>query len=136
MRNACAGSGTDGARRDTRSRRSRSRSRCAGSTAKAIKADVERHLTAPDLAADGVASRHGISPRYLRSLFESEGASFGDFVATRRLALAHRMLSDPRNAGISIAMSAGFGDLSWFNVRFLRAYGMSPKDVRALAYLR
>ena len=106
---------------------------------KAIKADVARHLTAPDLAAEGVASRHGISPRYLRSLFESEGTSFGDFVATRRLALAHRMLSDPRNAGISIAsiaMSAGFGDLSWFNIRFRRAYGMSPKDARALARLR
>ncbi len=106
---------------------------------KAIKADVERHLTAPDLTADGVAARHGISPRYLRSLFESEGTSFSDFVATRRLALAHRMLSDARNAGMSIAsiaMSSGFGDLSWFNIRFRRAYGMSPKDVRALAHMR
>lgn len=103
---------------------------------KAVKADVERHLTAPDLTADRIATRHGISPRYLRSLFENEGTSFGDFVATRRLALAHRMLSDPRNAASSIAsvaMSAGFGDLSWFNARFRRAYGMTPKDVRALA---
>lgn len=106
---------------------------------KAIKADVERHLTALDLTADGMAGRHGISPRYLRSLFESEGTSFGDFVATRRLALAHRMLSDPRNGGNTIAriaMSAGFGDLSWFNIRFRRAYGMTPKDVRALAHSR
>lgn len=103
---------------------------------KAVKADIERHLTAPDMTADGMASRHGISPRYLRSLFEGEGTSFGDFLATRRLALAHRMLSDPRYAGTSIssiAMSAGFGDLSWFNTRFRRAYGMTPKDVRALA---
>jgi AraC-like DNA-binding protein len=103
---------------------------------KAIKADIERNLTAPDLTADGMAACHGISPRYLRSLFESEGTSFGDFVATRRLALAHRMLSDPRNSGISIAsvaMSSGFGDLSWFNARFRRAYGMTPKDVRALS---
>lgn len=106
---------------------------------KAIKADVERLLTAPDLTADGIAGQHGISPRYLRSLFESEGTSFGDFVATRRLALAYRMLSDPRNAGssiASIAMSAGFGDLSWFNTLFRRVYGMTPKDVRALTALR
>jgi len=105
---------------------------------KAIKADIQRHLTAPDLTADRVAGRHGISPRYLRSLFESEGTSFGDFVAARRLALAYRMLTDPRNAGASIAsiaMSAGFGDLSWFNSRFRRAYGMTPKDVRALSRL-
>lgn len=106
---------------------------------KAVKADIEHNLTAPDLTAEGMASRHGIGPRYLRTLFESEGTSFGDFVATRRLALTHRMLSDPRNAGVSIAsiaMSAGFGDLSWFNARFRRAYGMTPKDVRALAQLR
>jgi AraC-like DNA-binding protein len=106
---------------------------------KAIQADVERHLTTPDLTAEGMARRHGISPRYLRSLFRSEGTSFGDFVAARRLALAHRMLGDPRNAGssiASIAMSAGFGDLSWFNTRFRRVYGITPKDVRALAALR
>ncbi len=106
---------------------------------KAIKAHIERNLTAPNLTADGVASRHGISPRYLRSLFETEGTSFGDFVAARRLALAYRMLSDPCNATSSIAslaLATGFGDLSWFNVRFRRAYGMTPKDVRALARLR
>jgi AraC-like DNA-binding protein len=103
---------------------------------KALKADIERQLTASNLTAEGMADRHGISPRYLRSLFESEGTSFGDFVATRRLALAHRLLSDPRNSEASIAsiaLSAGFGDLSWFNARFRRAYGMTPKDVRALA---
>lgn len=106
---------------------------------KAVKAYVEHHLTSPELSADAVARGHGISPRYLRALFEREGTSFGDFVATRRLALAHRMLSDPRNSGISIAsiaMNAGFGDLSWFNLRFRRAYGMSPRDVRARAAAR
>ena len=106
---------------------------------KAIRADIERHLTEPDLSADRIAARHSISPRYLRSLFESEGTSFGEFVATRRLMLAHRMLSEPGNARhsiASIALSAGFGDLSWFNIRFRRAFGMTPKDVRALARLR
>jgi AraC-like DNA-binding protein len=106
---------------------------------KTVKADIERHLTTPELTADGIAVRHRISPRYLRSLFESEGTSFGDYVATRRLALAYRMLSDPRNARVSIAsiaMGVGFGDLSWFNTRFRRAYGMTPRDVRALARMR
>lgn len=106
---------------------------------RAVKADIERHLTSLELSADAIAARHGISPRYLRSLFESEGTTFSDFVATRRLALAHRMLSDPRNYDVSIAsiaMSAGFGDLSWFNLRFRRTYGMTPKDVRALSRIR
>ncbi|WP_245418202.1 helix-turn-helix transcriptional regulator [Cohaesibacter haloalkalitolerans] len=99
-----------------------------------VKADIERHLVHPYLSAQSVAARSGLSPRYLRALFEGEGTSFGDYVATRRLAHAHRMLSDARfaNRNISqIAMDCGFGDLSWFNARFRRAYGMSPKDVRA-----
>ncbi|WP_150524634.1 helix-turn-helix transcriptional regulator [Roseibium sediminis] len=103
---------------------------------KAIKADVERHLTSPDLSADWMTRRHGISPRYLRSLFEGEGMSFGDFVASRKLALAYCMLCDPAHAGSGIsqiAMDAGFGDLSWFNARFRRTYGMTPRDVRAQA---
>ncbi|MEO3388948.1 AraC family transcriptional regulator [Mesorhizobium sp. CAU 1741] len=106
---------------------------------RAVKEDIERHLASPDLTADAIASRHGISSRYIRSLFEAEGTSFGDFVATRRMARAHRMLSDPLSAGMSIAsiaMNAGFGDLSWFNTRFRRAYGMTPKDVRFLARQR
>jgi AraC-type DNA-binding domain-containing proteins len=106
---------------------------------KAVKRDIEANLTAHDLSSGQISKRHGISARYLRSLFEAEGTSFGDFVAERRLALAYRLLSDPRNCGASIssiAMRVGFGDLSWFNIRFRRVYGMTPKDVRALARLR
>jgi AraC-like DNA-binding protein len=106
---------------------------------KSIKADIERYLTSPDLSSERIATRHAISMRYLRALFASEGTSFGDFVAERRLALAYRLLSDPRNGNCrisDIAMRVGFGDLSWFNLRFRRVYGMTPKDVRALARLR
>jgi AraC-like DNA-binding protein len=50
------------------------------------------------------------------------------------LAHAHRMLGDPRQAGgkiSSIALDAGFGDLSYFYRVFRRHYGASPSDVRA-----
>lgn len=101
---------------------------------KAIKADIERQLSWPDLAPDRIAARHGISPRYLRLLFESEGTSFRDYVASRRLLIAYRQLADPacRTMTISqIAMQTGFGDLSWFNARFKCAFGVTPSDVRA-----
>ncbi|WP_319411956.1 AraC family transcriptional regulator [uncultured Cohaesibacter sp.] len=101
-----------------------------------VKADIERHLVDPDLSTEAVAKRNGLSPRYLRALFEKEGTSFGDYVATRRLAHAYRMLCDMRFASRNIsqiAMDTGFGDLSWFNARFRRAYGMSPKDARERA---
>jgi AraC-like DNA-binding protein len=46
------------------------------------------------------------------------------------------MLADPACAGrtvSAIALEAGFGDVSYFNRRFRRRYGMSPSDARAQA---
>ncbi len=83
-----------------------------------------------------VAARHGVSPRYFRKLFESEGGSFSDFVLARRLERAYRCLTDPRFADhtiSSIAFDAGFGDLSYFNRTFRRRYGASPSEVRLAA---
>jgi AraC-like DNA-binding protein len=102
----------------------------------AIKADILAHLGARDLSLDAVAKRHGISPIYVRKLFESEDTSFTQFVLRERLARAHRMLADPRFAERSIAalaLEAGFGDLSYFNRAFRRRYGAAPSDVRAAA---
>ena len=102
----------------------------------AIKADILAHLGMRDLSLDTVAKRHGISPIYVRKLFESEATSFSQFVLGERLARAHRLLSDPRFANRSIAalaLEAGFGDLSYFNRAFRRRYGVSPSDVRAVA---
>ena len=49
------------------------------------------------------------------------------------LALAHRRLSDPASVSLpigAIAADCGFGDLSYFNQSFRRAYGETPSDVR------
>lgn len=103
---------------------------------KAIKADIEQNLVSPRLGSEWIATRHSISPRYIRSLFAGEGTSFRDYVAQRRLLLAHRRLCDPAQSmlGISeIALSSGFSDLSWFNASFRRAFGQTPKEVRAAA---
>ncbi|MBO3758968.1 AraC family transcriptional regulator [Ciceribacter sp. L1K22] len=100
---------------------------------KQVKAEIERSLVSPGLSADGVGKLLGLSPRYVRSLFEREGTSFRDYVAGRRLALAYRMLADPSFQHLNIAqiaLEAGFGDLSWFNTRFRQTYGMTPRDVR------
>ncbi|QIG51365.1 helix-turn-helix transcriptional regulator [Nordella sp. HKS 07] len=101
---------------------------------RAIKADIVAN--APQLSADEIATRHGLSPRYVRKLFESEGTSLSDYMLSQRLARAHRMLNDPRRSGQSItalAFEAGFNDLSYFNRTFRRRYGTTPSDVRAAA---
>jgi AraC-like DNA-binding protein len=102
----------------------------------AIKADIREHLDDSDLSITRLAARHGISPRTIRSLFESDHTTFTEFVLAQRLAQVHRRLVDPRFAGhmiSTIAFEAGFGDLSYFNHAFRRRYGATPSDIRAAA---
>lgn len=100
----------------------------------ALKADILANLARRDLSIDRLAARHGISPRYIRSLFDDDRTTFTDFVLNQRLARAHRCLKDIRFAGYmisTIAFEAGFGDLSYFNLAFRRRYGVTPSDIRA-----
>ncbi|MDH2348944.1 AraC family transcriptional regulator [Bradyrhizobium sp. SSUT18] len=102
----------------------------------AIKADAVANAASSWLSLDAIAARHGLSPRYIRSLFQSEETTFTDFVLSQRLARAHALLVDPRYGDrliSAIAFEAGFGDLSYFNHRFRRRYGATPSDVRAAA---
>ena len=100
---------------------------------RAIKNDIDRHLTDSELAPAAVAKRQRISDSYIRKLFESEGTSFSEFVLTRRLARANRMLIDRKWADrtiASVAFACGFGDLSYFNRTFKRFYGAPPSEIR------
>jgi AraC-like DNA-binding protein len=100
---------------------------------RAVKDDIEAHLTDRDLTPVAVARRQRISDSYVRKLFESEGTSFSEFVLTRRLVRAHRMLTNRRWADrsiASIAFDCGFGDLSYFNRTFKRFCGSPPSEIR------
>jgi len=72
---------------------------------RAIKDDIAANLAQRNLSAETLANRHGISPRYTNMLFEAEGLSVSEFILTRRLMQAHRMLSDPRLASAPSAPS-------------------------------
>src|SRR5665811_2021085 len=100
---------------------------------RAIKSDIEAHLTYSDLSPGVVARRQEVSDSYIRKLFEGERTSFSQFVLGRRLVRAQCMLTDRRWAdrGIAwIAFETGFGDLSYFNRTFKRFYGNTPSEVR------
>jgi AraC-like DNA-binding protein len=100
----------------------------------AIKTEILKSLNRHELSLAGLAARHGVTPRYVQMLFESEGTTFSQFLLDQRLKRAQRMLGDPRLAErtiSAIAYEAGFGDLSHFNRAFRRRYGESPSDVRA-----
>lgn len=102
---------------------------------RAIKADIADNLSGA-VSPGAIAARHGVTPRYVHKLFESEGVTLSRYVLRQRLACVHRMLSDPRHAATPIATlaySAGFGDLSTFNREFRRHFGCTPSDVRHTA---
>jgi AraC-like DNA-binding protein len=102
----------------------------------AIKADVVKNLGQRNLSASTIAIRHGVTPRYVSMLFESEPDSFSEYVLRQRIVRAHRMLTDPRFDAwtvSSIAYDVGFGDVSYFNRVFRRLYGATPSDVREAA---
>ncbi len=102
----------------------------------AIKRDILAYLGDVGLTLSAVAARQGISPRYVRMLFEPEDTTFSEFLLSERLARAYRILSDARYAGTpvsAIGYEAGFADLSYFNRCFRTRYGLTPSDVRAAA---
>jgi AraC-like DNA-binding protein len=102
----------------------------------AIKADVAANVGAAWLSAEAVAARHGVSSRYIRTLFQGDETTFTDFVLNQRLARAHKLLGASRfdaNPISAIAFEAGFDDLSYFNRCFRRRYGATPSDIRAAA---
>lgn len=99
-----------------------------------LKDAVETNLSRLTLTVEALATAHGMTTRQVQRLFAQDGTTFTDFVLQERLALAHRLLRHPANAGRSIgsiALEAGFGDLSYFNRTFRRRYGCTPSDVRA-----
>jgi len=100
----------------------------------AIKADILSNCTDGKLALGEIAGRHGISPRYVRALFEQEETSFTDFLVECRLQSAKKVISDPLQDHVSVstvAYAAGFNDLSYFNRTFKRRFGLRPSDIRA-----
>ena len=100
---------------------------------RAIKADIAANLGAPELSLEWIARRQGVSGAYVRALFSDEGTSFTDYVLAERLHHVHALLASPylthQNIA-SLALMAGFGDISWFNHSFPRRFGVTPSDVR------
>jgi AraC-like DNA-binding protein len=99
----------------------------------AIKTDIIANLQEADLNATMVATRNGVTVRYLHKLFENQGLTYSKFVLGQRLERAYATLRNPLHTrrGIStIAFDLGFNDLSYFNRAFRRRYDATPSDVR------
>ncbi|MGV3650153.1 MAG: helix-turn-helix domain-containing protein [Devosia sp.] len=100
-----------------------------------LKAHIEQHLLEPHLGPTLLMQRFGITRSTLYRLFEPlDGVSA--YIARRRLNLAFRMLSDtrhPRGRISRLALQLGYSHPSAFTRAFREAFGLSPKEVQALA---
>jgi AraC-like DNA-binding protein len=96
-------------------------------------------LRRADLSVRLIAAWHGVTPRYVQTLFDDDGSTFTRFVLERRLDEAHRALTDARRRAVpnsTIAYESGFTDLSNFNRAFRQRFAQTPTDVRAAARSR
>jgi len=123
---------TLGARRDDAEEAARGGVRAA--RRRAVKADIAAHLDLPELSVEWMAKRQKVSPASIRALFYDEGTSFTDYVLGERLGHVRALLTSPYLAHHNIAtlaLMAGFNDITWFNQAFRRRFGMRPSDLRA-----
>jgi AraC-like DNA-binding protein len=123
-----------GANRETKET---SKSAVAAARLHAIKDDIRRNISHPNLSVHAIAARHRVSARYLQMLFEESGSTFTRCVLEQRLAAAHKALVARPDATISsIAYDAGFNDIANFNRVFRQHFGCTPSDVRQAAFSR
>ena len=87
----------------------------------------------PAISPERVASRLGMTPRYMRKLLHETGLGFAERVQELRLEKAFALLTSgtgPARRVHEAAYEAGFSDLSHFNRQFRRKYGITPTAAR------
>ena len=96
-----------------------------------------RLLDEPALWSDGtpsmadLATRLGVSERHVRRIFETHwGVSPLQYLQTRRLLMAKRLLTDTQLPVTQVAVLSGFGSLRRFNASFVEHYRLQPRQLR------
>lgn len=94
-------------------------------------------LDEPELWSDGapamadVALRLGVSERHLRRIFDQHwGVSPLQYLQTRRLLMAKRLLTDTQLPIAQIAALSGFSSVRRFNATFAERYRLQPRQLR------
>ncbi|GGX32198.1 helix-turn-helix domain-containing protein [Streptomyces lomondensis] len=101
-----------------------------------IQAFIDRHLGDPHLSPRTIAEAHHVSLRHVHRLFREQGTTVSRWIQHRRLEACRRELSRPHRADVSVTAVAhrfGFTSRTHFSRAFRAAYGLSPREWRAIA---
>lgn len=94
---------------------------------------IYKYRTNPDLTVEMLAEKLGVTPQYLDLVFESTTTRVKDRILAVKLEKAAQLLSEPKNADLTIAdiaSQSGFRNASHFTQRFRRVYGETPNNWR------
>ncbi len=94
---------------------------------------IYKYRTNPDLTVEFLAEKLGVTPRYLDLVFESTETRVKDRILAVKLEKAAQLLSEPKNADLTIAdiaSQSGFRNASHFTQRFRQVYGETPNNWR------
>ena len=104
-----------------------------------IREYIRNHLTDPALTTESVASNFGISPQYVRKIFQESGTTFSDYLNGLRLEWVFDQLSGSNMGGRQVgtlAYEVGFNNLAWFNRSFRNRFDMTPTEVSDTLFTR
>ena len=98
---------------------------------KRIRGIVEDSFADPDFGPNEVAAETGISLRYLQKLFTERGSTCSEFIYSRRLDHAARLVNRRASLGTNqplseIAYACGFRDYTHFARKFRHRFGHPP----------
>ena len=98
----------------------------------AVRRFIHRELAKPDLGAETICARFGLSRSALYRMFEADGGVL-NYIRDRRLLLAMKLLAQGPSAAppvriSTLAYSVGFSDERTFTRAFKRRFGFAPSQ--------
>jgi AraC-like DNA-binding protein len=115
--------------------RTTERGRRAARTTSII-AEIDNGFSNQQFSTRAVASKLGLSVRYVQDLAKASGFSITERILELRLQKAHAILTNDRGCMLKIsdvASSCGFNEVSHFHRCFRRRFGVAPAQFRAKA---
>ncbi len=97
-----------------------------------IRSMIRMHFANPNLSLAMIASKCGISPRYVTYVMKKSGSSFYDELRNERLGAAKRMLQKGKLPVKQVAYFTGFKSAAHFSAAYKRKYGHPPREEEAL----